>query len=641
MKNKILAIVLIIVVCFSIFTPMTVYAATTTTSASNINWTKTTINGNIYQMSYYHPIGLNKYYILQNNNSTKVIFYNDEVSTVNDDYRYGIGEFVIFCIGKGVGWPGRNFDAQLAICRDLLYNDESTWRASTSSSTESNIANSVVWHMTSEDGSKLALTQGAYEAQAYGEQHKDINVNSNFLSMEDSYAEWYYDAYGQFPPFCSTEDVDDIEFMNGKYYAIMQQPIKIIETSEQAGKTTGYVETVEDVTLESEDGTYVYVVISCTNEEGDIINSTITNWNVGGIFASLAIKLQEGRNGYDGDYKSGYIFWNKTEPIYRYYFKSKADAAKFVLYGTAGAEYQHKETGLTDFGYGYHDVCWNNYDLRFFGKNPIPQSQYPLERGRIILRWHDENVYEREYLMIDFNYFPLAVGLTNHNILLVGEELDPIYRRVFKIDEVNSDAFNPFDFSKYEETDAYSIKSMNSFYIYTDTLEEIYISNSWDVIYCTHSIYQMYKDEEGNITYGDIGEREPVFEAYENEDGHDVFINHATDELYAEGEENPYKYNEETGLWENENGDTINLNDYESGVKTWQESLIDYSANLEKITNVVNNFSEIIDYASGEIKPITSLLNAFFSAMPSIFKTIISFSIISVILARIIRRRGN
>ena len=644
MKNKILAIVLIIVVCFSIFTPMTVYAATTTTSASQINWTKKTINGEKHKITYFHPVGLDKYYILQNNNSTKVIFYNDEVSTVNDDYRYGVGEFVIFCIGKGVGWPGRGFDAQLAICRDLLYNDESTWRASTSSSTASNIANSVVWHMTSEEEETLSLTQGAYEAQAYGEQHKDVNVNSSFLSMEDSYTEWYFNKHGIFPPLVSNGD-DEIEFMKGKYYAILYQE-SIIDIS---GTNMGFVDTVEKTYLESKHTTIhddkeerglVYVVISSDNTEGDILANNLVDGpmdyfirSIGTIKAWIDGQLNTNffdRNGYN--LVDTYWFYTNKENdnLNRYYFNSLQDACKFVLYGTAGAEYLYKEIGKTHFGYGYLNCEFNNYDLKYFPKKEIPAEQYPLGRQEFILMQHDVVGEGRKFVYIESNYYSgVSMIDPNGDLIFNNDYTNAIYKEYIQ----GKEEFDPLDRTIYKINNTYEQGKTTTFKIYKEGMEDD--TGTWAIL---HSTYNLYQIKQGQII--DFEEYTPTLQVWKDKDGNIATENTIANEVYVKGELDPYVKNED-GEYYNSKGERWDKENYTNELLNWQQSLKDYQDNLELMAKLIEHFTIFINNSSEQVEELTDLLKAVMLSIPRVFKDIILISVIALVFTRAIKRKGD
>lgn len=648
MKKRILAITFILIVLCSMF-PMQVFAGSTTLkSCSEVEWVKSEINGNVYRMSYYHPKGLDKFYIFKSNYLFRIVFYNDKETTISSDYSHATGHVIQFIIGRGL--PARTDEETLAICRDVLYNDESEWRKSTNTSDATKNKNPIIHDITNE--TEDSIVGGYYSPQNFGEQHKDLNIANDFLSMEECYAEWYFNENGTFPPFATTDDMEEIEYMIGNKYVILQQEVENTghggaganrEEGMYEHSIRGKVDTVDDVLVNSQDGKYVYVVISSNNDKGDITNWTWDEfWKVDGTFVDLALRFNiEGtgkRNGYDyKKHEHGYIFWNKEENLNRYYFKSKADAAKFVLYGTAGAKYDHKEIGKTDYGYGYTDVCWNNYEIRYYGTNPVPAEQYPLERGRIILRWHEENVYEREYLMIDYNYFPLAIGVDTTQRLLISEKLKPTYKNTFCIDEVNSDTFNKTDLSQYKETSKYDGVAMQSFYIYTKELEEKYISNSWDVIYTTHSIFRMKINPDGSFGY-DLNE-EPLIELLTDKTtGKDYTVNHSTKEMFAEDKEEPYIYDETTGKYEHKDGTEIDPNILTSGIKEWQDSLKDYVSTMQGAINIIDKFTDIIHYANTEIKPITSLLNDFLSGMPSPIKMSITFTVLAIILSRIIKR---
>lgn len=650
MKNKIFAILMILCICLSMI-PINALAAGTSETAT-IEWEKSTIKGTTYKIEYWHPKGYDKIMIYDLSGSSYrknyyFVYYNDE--TEFGTYRsYLLNGSVITTSQLSRDNPDYTFAQLEADTGALLFAEDASLRNNTFT--------------------KYASDGTTYKYMGYDNVESMRLITSDDAEFETYFADWYYNTYGLYPPLIAEDE--EVEYMKGNYYAILKQPLKIQGngTSFDGIPTSawGNVETCTNVMLESQDGIYVYVVVSTNTASGDFLslarntfwqyigvaieefwNALWGNATVSKMYDLVYAEGEQGphRNGYDlvGENQITSMFYSDTEYLNRYYFKNLDEAAKFVLYGTAGAKYQHKEEGQTHYGYGYADVVYNNYDINGFGLTPVPNNQYPLERGQVIIRWHQENVAEREYLMITFNYFPFASVYSTSHKMTIAQKLEPEYYVAYETEE-NTETFDPRDFTQYTKTNKYDFPSIQHFQMYHKDLGEIYKTNSWDFIWSSHSIYAFKQtiDENGNIIIesGSIYEDDPIIETMKDLDGKKVIYDSLNDQYIKEGEEkDPYIYDKEKDGYFNSKGEQIFPDNLTSDMGNWRDSLKKYMSSIDSASQIIEDFTDIINGATDDMKELTALLNAFLKQMvPSPIKTFIGLFIFALIIMRITRR---
>lgn len=652
MKNKILALSLILIIFVSMI-PINVFAAGTTEVVTNtVEWEKSTITGDTYKIEYYHPKGYNKikvYNISSSSNGVNrtIVFYNDETEFSTQESLVKKGS-VIVCSYQGATYNGT---AQVPInnTNNLFFNKEQ-------------ITTPKLTKYTANEGETINWAGYTNISNFY-------LYNNEDEAFELLYVEWYFKEFGIYPP--TIKDMEDNEYMKGNYYVILQQEIEITSTrtSIDTGgkKSNGYVETCENATLTADDGSFVYVVISSEKPKGDFMEALNFNFFenlIEGLknfflsfigenqnaFVGKAYKLMyaegelgEERNNYVFSKHHLSVFYNTEEYLNRYYFSTLEEASKFVLYGTAGATYDYKETGKTHYGYGYNQIMYNNYEIDGYDTTPIPEKQYPLKRGNIILEWHEENVYEREYLWITFDYFPYATVLSNEKVLTMTKLIKPKYYIAYKTEE-NESSWNTENFSQYVKTDKYDSPSIQHFQIYFKEIKEELISTSWNLKWNDINLkgFKKTTDENGNtiIQSGSIYEDEWSSEFGKDETtGKEWVYNHLTDEYIEKGNiDHPYTDKDGDGIYENDLGQTFNPNNFVGSMDEWYQSLKEYTTNLENTSELIKDFTKIIDNATEEIEQLVKLLNAFYKNIPSIFRTLIFFVILSAIIMRVTRR---
>lgn len=617
MKNRIMAILVVILMCFSMITP--VFAATKT--KTNPEWEEKITNGNVYQIQYWHPAGYDKMIIQyisgsSNTGTYSVLFYNDN-TVFTDDTRMSIKSGT--ALQYGFTWQswGTKQDVVIKNIHSMLFgNDTGGYRKT--------------WEL-------ITCSNESYLWCGYA-QMGNFEYDSTDATFEELYVSWYYEEYGMYPPLAGLGGNEDVEFMAYPNYLILQQPLEITGGGINEDYTInfsqyGFVDTIDDVTLETADGTYVYVVVSSKEPSVNLHNAgAIQN-----LLPALQLLLTEkgNRNNYKWSDHQGYLMKDvNNEDVTRYYFSSLTEASKFVLYGTAGAKYQYKDE--TSYGYGYTDCVYNNYEVNYFGVNPVPEFQYPLGRMKIVLRWHNADVYDREYIMIDCNYFPYGVLIGSDYKLRIHEKLDPKFYQAWKIDEENTDTFDACDWSIYEQIDKYDENTLNKFQLYSPNLEEMYVSNSWDVIYSTHDIFSIMKDGD-TYSAGDISIT-PTIETFTHADGSEWIHNHLTDEYFRNGTEKEF-IKQPDGTYVNEDGEVLNPDDLTAHRQGWLDSVREYSTAFGHVANIIDAFTTILNDATEQIKPITALFAAVFADFPTIWKQIVKFTIFALILSRFIRRR--
>lgn len=621
MKNRIMAILVVILMCFSMITP--VFAATT--AKINPEWEQKVINGETYQISYWHPKGYDKLVIQDISGSYytgdfALLFYNDSTvfdTTKEDRMHIASGS----AIRINIAW--NRYSGSIKTPENIMANIKSMLFGDDSAGYRELQYNLVTYSNETWTG---YATMGAFEYDTTAE------------SFEEDYVTWYYEQYGMYPPLAGLGDDEDVEFMAYPNYLILQQPLEITggglnEDFSVNFSKYGFVDTTDNVTLETADGTYVYVVVSSKEQSANLHNA--------GAFENLLPALQllltekGNRNNYKWSEHQGYLMKDvNNEDVTRYYFSSLTEASKFVLYGTAGAQYQYKDE--TSYGYGYTDCVYNNYEVNYFGINPVPEFQYPLGRMKIVLRWHNADVYDREYIMIDCNYFPYGVLIGSDYKLRIHDKLDPKFYQAWKVDEENTDTFDACDWSIYEQIDKYDENTLNKFQLYSPNLEEMYVSNSWDVIYSTHDIFSITKDGD-NYSAGDISIT-PTIETFTHTDGTEWVKNNMTDQYFKNGSEKEY-VRQEDGTYMNEDGEVLNPNDLTAHRQGWLDAVREHSTAFGHVANIIDAFTTILDDATEQVKPITALLAAVFTDFPTIWKQIIKFTIFALILSRFIRRR--
>lgn len=621
MKNRIFAVLVVILMCFSMITP--VFAATTTTL--NPEWTQTTMNGNVYQINYWHPKGYDKLIVQDVSGSYyfgnySLLFYNDSTvfdTTKNDRMFITNGS----AIKVNIEWSrmGSNTpEVVLDNIKSMLFGDDSA-----------NYRNL-----------KWTLCQYSNESTSWSGQTNlgPYEYDTTSEALEEDYVTWYYEKYGMYPPLAGLGGDEEVEFMRYPNYLILQQPLEITGGSMNEDGTLnfaseGFVETMDNVTLHSDSSPYVYVVVSSKEPSTNLYACNLfDNW-----LPALQLLLTEkgNRNNYDWKDHTGYLLKEANkEDVVRYYFSSLTEASKFVLYGTAGAKYQYKDE--TYYGYGYSDCIYNNYEVNYFGVNPVPEFQYPLGQMKIVLRWHDADVYDREYIMIDCNYLPYGVLIGSDYKLRIHSKLDPKFYQAWKIDGENSDTFDPCDWSNYEKIDKYDENTITKFILYSPDLDEMYVSNSWDVIYSTHDIFSITKDGD-TYSAGDISIT-PTIETFTHTDGTEWVKNNLSDEYFKNGSEKEF-IKQEDGNYVNEDGEVLNPNDLTAHRQGWLDSVLKHSTVFGNVANIIDQFTTILDYATEQTKPITALLGAVFNSFPTLIKQLIKFLIFAIILMRFIRRR--
>lgn len=434
----------------------------------------------------------------------------------------------------------------------------------------------------------------------------------------------------------------DGTYMKGKNYLVLKQftiPKEDDDNSSGGGVdmdtgrkiTTGIVETVEDVELSSYNNT-VYVVISTETPSKHISLSFNTLENIIYTLHNIAI-LFDNRNDYPA--KSGpIIVYNKKSTLNRYYFKTEEDACKFVLYGTQGATPIHTEEGLTDYGYGYADVIYNNYDFGGWSAKTIPEFEYPLDRAKLIIKWHEENVAERECLWIEFNYFPFRTMMASTKQIMIAQDLKPVYYQAF-ITEENETEFDIHDITQYKKTEIYD-DTIEKFQIYYPELESMYVSNSWDLIFCSYNLYSI--KNEGDTYSTPTLEDEPTIEILKDTDGNVYNYNKLTDEYRKDGEDDPYKLNE-NGEYVNSKGEVLDVDSLYSPHDEWVDGLKEYTSGFESLATIIDKFTGTVNNSINEIKPITGLITEVLKDMPSILIRLIELAIMALVIGRVISRK--
>ena len=648
MRNKILAIFLILIICVSMI-PINVYAAST----QELALTKHEIKTDGYTIHYFAPEGYSDVFILKDSDTKFHLYYLESG-----------GKYLCNSDGYGkVNAPFariKNITSIEEIYKILFLGEYTTKSFQTYVANESYYTGDYTIHGTL---NRMYVSPSLDSLGSVNVQdHIDEAQRTDYMTFAEFYSEWYFSVNG-IPP---QPDLEDSEYMQGQYYIITKQDIESKGgqgTHIDKGKA-GYVETCEDATVYAKDTVFTYVVMSFERATADILSTSFTSdvfgdlldWWTGNADVAKMYEiinadgeLGEERNGYIYEYHPYNMVYSEDEYLNRYYFSSLEDASKFVLYGTAGAMYDYKETGKTHYGYGYQDIIYNNFDIGGFPATEIPVDQYPLQKGQVLLQWHDENVAEREYLIINFDYFPFASVYTTEKKITISSRLNPEYYVAYKTEE-NENTFKIKDFSNYEKTEKYNYPKLQKFQIYHKDLEEMYISNSWDIVWTSHSIYgfKATVDENGNliISSGSIYEDEAIIQTKTDEDGNKIIYDSLNDVYRKEGEEDdPYintgKDENGDGIneYENSKGDILDPSTLTDSMKDWRESLQHYQSTLKDAAELINDFTDIINNFKDEMAQLTKLINKFFSSIPTFFRTLITFLILAIVLMRILRRK--
>lgn len=628
---------------------------------TSIEWEKTSYKGETYLIEYWHPKNHDKIYIYNQSGSSNVrnyyfIYANKDTKFVNDNKYIITNSSVIKTTASGYSYMSPKFETLSQNTNDLLFNPNDT--AYRSNKFEKITANA----------------EENYQYIDYNFNSAQLVVESGTKEFEILYTEWYYQTYNKYPPLVS--ELDEVEYMKGEYYIIAKQRIiKPSEWESMTGKKSnkigdygyydGYVETCKNAKLTSKDGMFVYVVISTEKSSGDLItfeNGTLFDNVIANIkdllfFMAGDSRLQKineviEKEGENGEFRNEYplfstnttrnFFYSDDETLNRYYFSTLEDATKFVLYGTAAAMYDYKEEGKTRYGYGYTDIIYNNYDIDGHPKKVVPNNLYPLKRINIILEWHEENVYERDYLWISIDYYPYAATLSTEKKLTISQNLNPKYYIAYKTEE-NEEGFAIRDFLLYQETDKYNSPSIQHFQIYHDELDKKYVSNSWNLKWCDVNLKMFKKtyDENGNIiiSSGSIYEDEWVIEHMKGQDGKEYIYNSLTNEYIEKNkEENTFTDQDGDGIYENGLGETLDPSTLTGDLDKWYASLKQYMTALENTSAIIKDFTAIINNATMHMEELVRMLNAFYKNLPSIFRTLIIYVILAAIIMRVTRR---
>lgn len=609
MYKKITAFAIIIILCFSMITP--VFAASSITSTSTIEWTKSTIDGEVYQISYWHPTGMDKYYIIGQGNQIYVIYYNSENSSLSE-VRYGTGTFYAFGIGPKGGWPGRTEEEQLAVCRDVLYNDESTWRTTTNTEERNEFMRIVT-------GENQAIIGGAYAIKTWGEQHIDLNLNPNLQNGEDAYVEWYIEKNGAEPPLKGSSDTT-MEYNCGRYYAIIRQKGQLNQNGKYVVDSIGNLEFDEQ---------YIYSVICPSptpNLDGETASLNFFELTPGTkIWQTITGKFKPEHNGKlqkDGYESTGTIDnlkWyyaeindmNQNGAWDRYYFTSLTEAVRFTK-SSSWAQPLFGEMGLQHYVYNVDKIHYNNFYINEdYPINEPNFEEYGMTRTKVFLKQH--GVENPKYIYVEYDYAPYKSQLTKNWIFGIYYRDNPIYY----VGNSTATDFIPTDTSFYTETEEYYETKTQRFQIWYEGIEDE--SNTWDIIKSDWSL--------------NVGtESTSRVETLEDEAGNKITINHQTGILYDE-DGNEYYYNEETGEYINKDGEIFDLDNFKPVDKDFTDAEV-----IEDITGLFDRVIQIINDTKHHTEGIVKFLGAIFTRLPSIFTTIIILALIALLIKRAVGR---
>lgn len=621
MKNRILALFLILIIFVSML-PLNVFAV-----ASTLDFTKQKGEAKGYKMEYYAPEGYTDVFILKSDTSY-TLYYVQEGGQYKCNSN-GYGKITTDC--------ARIFSIKtLDDLYDILFLGKYDSYSFDVVKAGGNVQGTINQMYVSMSLDSLASVNTQSQI--------DQAIREDFTLFNDFYIEWYYEEFGFFPPLINDVETD-VEFMKGNYYAILSQ-----ETIIRGGGTSfdgvpvysnyGYVETVDDVSLETDIVTSVngqkrgltYVVISSERPTGDIIGTSIANDGlinfVIGSIGKIGIWLDAGtrRNNYD---IVSYMFYNNEENLNRYYFKSKQDACKFVLYGTAGAKYLYKEEGKTDYGYGYMNCEFNNYDLNGFPERKIPEENYPLGRQEIILTQHDVTGEGRKFIYIDMNYYARVSMLdSEYNLIINNKYTNAIYLEHIQ----EKTEIDPLDKTIYKVNSSMGVSKTTTFKLYHKELGEN-DKDTWIVLYSTYGIYQV---KQGTIIDGEATS-EQIVQVWKDKDGNLTVENTASGEAYKNGDTDAFKQNED-GEWINSKGEKWDKENYTNEILDWQKQLKQYQNKIEQLADIIEDFTTFINSSTEQIGEITGFLNAVMLSFPSIFRTLILLSIMALVFGRAIKR---
>lgn len=640
MKNRIMAILVIVLMCFSMITP--VFAISTESGMDKID-------GKIYKISYWHPAEYTDPVIVRVSDTSWFLYY----MSPDDPFLLNTG----------------GYSSSAKPCIRYAFNslDKLNTQLFTGEMTHTGVTNfggngdlhgiTNRFYMSKKEVSELSINDviGASSWQwetVITKAQYTVNGVSQYRSLETHYADWYYGINGFYPPLAGANTDENVEFMKGEYYAILSQEAMISSGAMNPDGSlnfaaNGFVDTVvmKELPLKTTyeiDGVtkgLVYVLITTNKPTGDVIGSSslsdqnIWQWLIS-AFSKVGMWLNMSdieRNNYE--FIDGYMFYNSKGPINRYYFNTIQDACKFVLYGTAGAEPLYYEIEQTDYGYGYVDVEYNNYDMNMHPKKTIPMEQFPMGRQEIILKQHGAPEPGKEYVYIDLNYYSRVSMIdSEYNLIINNEYMLPKYYTATQ----KGSEFDARDKSNYKYDSTYEIPRTQTFKLYHQGLEDA--TGTWDVVYSTYSLFEV---KQGQILDGD--EHPPVIQIWKDKDGNIATQNTASGEVYIEGNPNPYTDPDGDGIYHDKDGNEWNPNDPDKGwtneILDWQATIKDYQDSIENLAELIEDFTGFINSSTEQIGEITGLLNAVMLSIPSIFRTLILMSFMALIFGRIIQRK--
>lgn len=651
-KQRILAILIVFIICFSIISPITVHAVVNYTSTGTKmkpdEWRLGTFNGPTYKIEYYYPVynGVEfKYFIFSNSVLPNVTYFTENTVFENNSLNRVLQGEAITYSAQQAGWFAEDYNNRI---KNVM----------TTALFETHSASGEFTHYINANGTTVCTMMESSKVKeqhiAYLPKGNDYYVTTSSglvstITAEESeafYVDWYVNKYGFNPPLAEVTPDEEIGFMKGQYYAILSQESILDEIENGVGRRgRGFVETVDEAyitadttyTVDGERRGLLYVVISSDNKEGDLIGSGNFAdegfWNtIVGVLGKFGIwtnitDMQ--RNNYDLILQT-YLFHNPKSNLNRYYFSNLQDACKFVLYGTAGATPIYEEIGKTDYGYGYIACEYNNYEISGFPLKSVPMEQYPLGRQEIILAQHDVQGEGRKFVYVDLNYYSRVSMLDpDMNLIINNEYMQPEYLVYTQGAETLE---NAHDKSLYTPDESYKIKRTTTFPIYNSKTTDP--TGTWDVIYSTYDYFQI---KNGQIIDGD--EKPPVIQIGKDENGNTITLNTDTNEVYKNGETDPYKYDAEKDKYINSKGEEIDLDDYTFATLEWQQTIKDYQDHVENLANLIEDFTGFINNSTEQVGEITGLLNAVLLSLPSIFRTLILMSFIALVCGRVIKRK--
>lgn len=357
------------------------------------------------------------------------------------------------------------------------------------------------------------------------------------------------------------------------------------------------------------------------------VNSTI-DWG------KYAIATHELFSGYD-----------ETQKFRIFCFDSLKEAVMYQLYGGSTNNRQGSIYNFRDnYAVNITEFLYSNVTVGDF-YNPIDVDNYQYEENFIVLKQHNSETH----LKIYYDYKPYVNSIIkdkygNYRFSLADERFTwlRVYVGTFNEDgEATSESISADGWDLLTEDDNYYY-NRKDFYLYspnsTNPIEDEVLH---DIIFSTNeaNLLNFEVDENGNLT-GETS-KEQLLHNVVDENGDRYTYNKITNTYVKEDDFfDPFTDEDGDGIYENSKGDKLDPTELTDLTQNrLDEQVLD--AGLNGIVEVFSKFPELIKQFSVQMDQSGKLVNGLINQIPYEIISLISLSLISLIIVRFVKERGQ